>query len=266
VNTFEQIFTYSDLASASLTEAEEIDTIARAQAGDETATETLLLAYGPAIRSAISNVAGLTGGDAPVDLDDVRMTAIEGALTAIRAHDPEKGARLAGTIRQYVADALSEEFAASRPALQVPSRTLSRFFGILREADGDVETARGLAGERGMRETTFDLILAAARPGSIEALRDPNGDGDLRDLVAEPVYTTSPVVDVEDAILVDLAFRAVDDEEERICRLSYGFTEYDPQPDAEIAHRMGLTRPTVQRKRGKALGKMRKALGVTPVA
>lgn len=257
----EQIFTYAE--AAPLTESEEVEAIAAAQAGDEDATMRLLVAYGPALRSAVSGVQSLTDGDAPVDLDDARMTAVEGALTALREHDPAAGPRLAGTIRQHVSDALKRAFADSRPALQVPARTLSRFFGILREVDGDVEAARALAPEREMLATTFDTILAAARPGSIEALRDPNGDGDVRDLVAEPVYVTSPVVDVEDAILVEAAFRAVDDEGERICRLSYGFTEYEPVADAEIGHRMGLTRPTVQRKRAKALDSMRKALGVT---
>ncbi|WP_157601800.1 hypothetical protein [Promicromonospora kroppenstedtii] len=70
------------------------------------------------------------------------------------------------------------------------------------------------------------------------------------------------MVDVEDKILVDMAFAAMTDEEARICELAYGFTEYEPVPDPEIGHRMGLSKATVQRKRQKALGQSRKALGV----
>lgn len=68
--------------------------------------------------------------------------------------------------------------------------------------------------------------------------------------------------DVEDRLLVEAAFAAVDDLEEEVCRLAYGFSDYDPIPDSEVGYGLGLSRPKVQRVRASALGKMRDAAGV----
>jgi DNA-directed RNA polymerase specialized sigma subunit len=271
------LFTYSD--AAPLPEADEVAAIEAAQLGDESATLALMEAYGPALRAAVSRFSGLVEGDAPIDPEDARMTAVSGFMEALHAHDPAKGSRLAGTVAQYVNEALTEATKTTRPALSVPKRTLSRFFGILREAEGDVAAARDLAPSREMTHATFDQILAAARPGSIEALRDPSGAGtELRDLVAQPVFTPSPVVDVEDRILADAALRACDDDEHRVVSLQYGFSpvvefvdgqrvQVDRLPsDREIGDIIGMTRPTVQRRGKSALTKMRKALGVTHVS
>lgn len=270
------LFTYADAAPLDL--ADEIAAIEAAQLGDEAATLRLMEAYGPALRAAVSRFSGLLENDAPIDTDDARMTAISGFMEALHSHDPAQGDRLAGIVAQYVNEALTEVTKATRPALSVPKRTLSRFFGILREADGDVRAAREMAPSREMSPATFDQILAAARPGSIEALRDPNGDGsDFRDLVASPVFTTSPVVDVEDRILTDAALRACDDDEHRVISLQFGFSPVveivdgervtvDRLPsDREIGDIIGMTRPTVQRRGKSALTKMRKALGVSHV-
>jgi len=258
------VFVYTD-QTLTLTEAEEADLIVRAQAADDEATMTLVTAYGRALRAAVRNFGagatdGHSAGNHDLDLADLQSTALVGFLTLIAEHDPEQSPRLAGRVAAYLTRFLSEEFAAVA-AFTVPTRTLRRFYGILRAYDGSASLAEEHAHEHGMtRETFLDVLAAVRGTGSLDAV---TADGDSPEVYATPVYTTTPVVDVEDRILTDVAFGAVDDEEERICRLSYGFTEYDPQPDAEIAHRMGLTRPTVQRKRGKALGKMRKALGVT---
>lgn len=257
----DSVFTYTD-ADLSLTEAEEVAAIAAAQEGDEAEKMRLVYAYGPALRSSVRRFASAEGNpDLPVE--DLQSTALVGFLTLIEEHDPAASPRLAGRVSAYLTRFLAEEFSAVA-AFTVPGRTLRRFYGLVKMHDGDVEAAEAAAPEHGMSREVFRDVLAAVRgTGSLDADLGEEGGPSPVDR-ATPVFSTTPIVDVEDRILVDHAFAAVDDEEERICRLSYGFTEYDPQPDAEIAHRMGLTRPTVQRKRGKALGQMRKALGVTP--
>ena len=269
------VFTYSDTSEHALTEAEEAEAIAAAQAGDEAATERLLMAYGPALRAAVSNFAtGVKagrnpwGGEAGIgtssfEVADVQGAALVGFLETIREHDPAVSPRLAGTIRRRIAREIADLYASTMP-FAVPERTLSRFYGILREAEGDDALAEALAPERGMDPATFRAVFAAVRGTSSLDRLQAEADETGASLAPTAIFAPSPIVDVEDRVLVDLAFRAVEDDEERICRLAYGFTEYDPQPDAEIAHRMGLTRPTVQRKRGKALDKMRKAIGATP--
>lgn len=266
------LFAYT--VSAPLAAEDEATLVRTVQAGEDhdgSATMTILHAYGSPIRAAVSRTSSLKDVPNPLDVEDARMVAIQGALEAIRAHDPAKG-RLAGTINAYVADAIKREGGA---ATSVPPRTLTRFFGILREADGDIGTARELAPSREMATATFDQVLAAVRPDSIDALRDPDGEGyDLREIAAQPVFASSPVVDVEDRILCDAALRACDDDEHRVVSLQYGFSpvveivdgervQVDRLPsDREIGDILGMTRPTVQRRGKSALVSMRKALCV----
>lgn len=267
MSLIEHLFTsYAD--APTLTEAEEASLIESAQAGSSGAQETLLLAYGRAIRAAVRNFSP-SASQQRAELDDLRSAAVVAFLEIVASHDPAKNPRLAGRVAPMLADALAREYQQAH-TFTVPERSLKRFLGILKEAGesglgesdaSTVQQARKLAPERLMSVETFDAIFAALGTESLDA-GDGGDEGPSAHDHASPVFSPSPVVDVEDKILVDAAFRALDDEAERIVSLSYGFTEYDPVPDAEIGHRMGLTRPTVQRKRGKALVQMRKALGV----
>lgn len=251
------LFTFSPEVSLSLDD--EIRAIQEAQAGDESAAETLLLAYGPAIRNAVSRFS-----DA-MDADDLEASALLAFTETLASHDPERGERLAGRLVQILRDTIMKE-ATSGEAFSVPKRTLTRFYGILRAAEGDTSAARELAPSMGMSEANFDEVLTSVRSVDSLQARLFGGDEDdtAEDLLARPIESRveSSFSDVEDRLLVEVAFQAVDDEEARICELFYGFTEYDPVPDGEIGHRLGLTRPTVQRRRSSALDKMRKATGV----
>lgn len=268
------LFTYADTAEHTLTEADEAEAISAAREGSDEATWALLLAYGPALRSAVSRFKGnlrdgqtsqAHGEDGTTSsaLADLQSAAVVAFLELIAEHDPALNPRLAGRVSARLSRALADEVAASA-SFAVPERTLSRFYGIVRDADGDLALALESAPDYGMTRETFSAVLHAVKADSLDGLTADDEDGARPEIHASSVFSPSPIVDVEDKILVEVAFGAVDDEEARIVELAYGFTEYDPVPDAEIGHRIGLTRPTVQRKRGKALGKMRKALAVTP--
>jgi DNA-directed RNA polymerase specialized sigma subunit len=270
------VFSYTEAAPLDETEEARLILVAKGHAvGDpEAAKMALIEAYGPALRAAVHNFgngivvgrsspyAGLIRmGNYELDVDDLQSSALVGFLSLIEDHDPEKSPRLAGRVASYLTRHLSKSFGAVS-AFAVPTRTLERFYGILQAAEGDAEQAEALAPSYEMSADTFRAIYAATRnTGSLDAeLESTEGHASG---VASPVFTPSPVADVEDRMLVDMAFGAMTDEEARICELAYGFTEYDPVPDPEIAHRMGLSKATVQRKRQKALDKSRKAIGVT---
>lgn len=266
----DRLFTYAD--AVVVTEPEEVALIEAAQAGDEDAYARLLEIYGPAIRAAVNSARKI------IDEEEAQATALVAFAEVLASHDPHNpdylDGRLAPRLAPHLKDALGLAVAGSY-AFQVPKRSLTRYLGILKEADGDPAAARDLAPSRSMSVETFDAIRAAAAATSLTEATEfgedfhRTGEGSegtsyrASDLAASPLFAPAPVVDIEDRLLVQAAFRAVEDQEARIVELAYGFTEYDPVPDAEIAHRLGLTRPTVQRKRGKALTSMRKALGVT---
>lgn len=250
------------------TEAEERAMILRAQAHDEEAVSAVLAQYAETMKAGMA--LRLPDGGArsqEMDLEEARQSAVLGVLEAIAAYDPERNPRLAGLARQYVQDALISnlDYETSRGA--VPKRTLTRFFGILREADGNVYEAAALAPHRSMTRETFFQVLSAVR--EVVMYDAPTGDDEGEDstlsrLDASSVYglARTDTEIVEDTLLVRAAFAAVDMQEAEVIRHSYGFHDYEAQSDAEVAHRLGLSRPKVQRVRAGGLAKMRVALGV----
>lgn len=245
--------------------AEERAFIAAAQHGDADARERLILAYAPAVRAAVAQWSG-TSRETPtgIDVDDLRQLALLGVLEAIQEFDTAEGDRLAGTVSRVIHRQISAQ-GSSASQFSIPDRTLTRFFGILRAAGGDVTEAVRIAPEHEMSVATFMSVLSALRD-RVDLDSTPSLDDEARSgwdtVEASSFWDGNMVPDVEDRILVEVALASVDTLERDVVRLYYGFTEGDPVPDAEIAHRLGKTRPTVQRIRARALDTMRQRLGV----
>ncbi|MGC5319342.1 hypothetical protein ACPXB5_11450 [Micromonospora arida] len=236
------------------TDAEEVELIERAAGGDEAATLRLFGAYVPTLRNAISRYHRV------LPIEDAQQAAVVGLLAALRAFDPAQSSRLASILRQEVAEALAQAAGDACGGFAVPERTLKRFFGILAKADGDPRRGMALAREYDMATDTFASIWEAVNArGSLDSALTDNPDAALAAVGA--VFTDREISDVNDRMMCRTAFAAVTDLERDVCRLAYGFSDYDPQPDAEIGHRLGMGRVTTLRTRQRALGKMRVALG-----
>lgn len=269
MNAFARVLSdiFETSAERRLSLEEERATIAAAQAGDQDAIVALCYAYAAALRSAASNLRRAASDHllgAPVSVDDVESAAVSGLIDAVYAFDAEKYDRLAALAPSYIADSLSE-VNSSAAGFRVPARTLTRFFGILREAKGDATAAAALAPERHMTTETFLDVLAALRVEGYHVSdgEDEFGDGsELDDALVFDGSSIPAVADVEDRLLVEAAFDAVDTFEGDVCRLAYGFADFDPQSDDSVGVHMGLSRQKVQRVRTGALVKMRAALGV----
>lgn len=259
--TITSLFTY-DADAETLPLAQEVALITAAQDGDAEAYDELLRTYGPALRNAV-NRAKKT-----LDVEEARSTALLAFHECLMGHDVDDenyvDGRLAPRLLPALKEALGEAQVEANALFQIPRRSFTRYLGILAAADGDALAARELAPSMGMKETTFDSIRAVVHESTSVEAALAGSEGDT--LAATPILEVtehSTFDEVEDRVLIEIAFTAVDDEEARIIELGYGFTEYDPVPDAEIGHRLGLSRPAVQRKRGKGLSKMRESLGVT---
>jgi len=242
---------------------EEREAIAAAQGGDDDATMRLVYAYAYSLRSAVVWYTRAIPSAGRDGLADIYSQAIMGLMEAIHDFDPEKFDRLAAIAPDKITGAVAAA-AESAVNFKVPTRTLTRFFKILREADGNVFAAAALAPTYAMKSATFLAVLSAVRDvdsydGMVESAWD-EGTADGSHIAATPVAGVNSYD--EDEVLVDAAFAAVDDLERVVCRDYYGFTDYNTKSDAEIAGDRGLSRPKVQRVRSSALGKMRTALGV----
>jgi DNA-directed RNA polymerase specialized sigma subunit len=251
---------------------EERTLIARAKLGEEAATIALMRAYTPALRSAIRQFGAMGGAWAgqvadPDVVEDLRAAATLGFLEAVQSFDAGRWSRLAAIVPDHLRLALASAV-PSPIAFSIPQRTLTRFYSILRKADGNPYAAAALAPQYEMRTETFLAVLSALRDvDSYDQLLAPSGsnenqsDRGSNDVEAWPLWDGQHP-DAEDEVLVEAAFSVVDTLEKDVIRMAYGFTEYDPIPDAEIGARLILSRQKVQRTRASGLGKMRVALGV----
>lgn len=231
----------------SITPEEERWLIARFQGGDAEALEPLVLAYLPLLLKAVRTHSHL-------DRDDARQACLEGLMRAVHAFDLQRDCRLAGILPSYLDHALAKAGTEGR-AVRIPSRSYARYQGIMRRAGGDLTKAIEIAGEHKMAVNTLLAVHHAVRAESLDA-------SEAAEWLADPLEHVYELE--EDQLrLVAAAFAVLDCLEEEIIRASCGFTpDFEPQPDAEIAHRLGMTRPTVQRRRAAALRKVREALAV----
>lgn len=263
------VFTYSeDLPRLSVDE--EVTLIERAQAGDEDAFMTLLASYGPIIRHTIASSAKIA------DPEDIQGEALAAFNEVLKSHDPHDPAyangRLASRLPDHLLDRLRHVEAQVASTFSIPKRTHTRYLAVLNRADGDLQEALELAPSMGMKSSTFLEIFLKSREATRTALvseDDEEFEGRVRSVLN--IEGDSTYDEVEDRLMIDVAFAALDDSEARVIELAYGFRstfDYasgEPVPDSAIALIVGGSRATIQRRRGKALAKCREALGVTLV-
>ncbi|QNJ56542.1 DNA binding protein [Arthrobacter phage Niobe] len=253
----------------SLSEDAEREAIAAAKAGDSEATVRLMYAYAPALRSAAGKFSNAGGGHDAIqtaDREDIHAAITTAFFEAVKAFDPDTQTRLAATLNSALRPSELTGVLSGPVAFTVPHRTLSRFYSILRKADGNPFEAVKIAREHHMSPEVFLSVLSAVRDVNSMDACHVNGDANGEHWQGESSINVRPIWDAstveEDAELVKAAFAAVNDLEKTVCEMTYGFTDYDPIPDAEIGHRLGFSRAKAQRTRSSALGKMREALAV----
>ncbi|MEO2133344.1 MULTISPECIES: hypothetical protein [unclassified Microbacterium] len=241
----------------------ERELIAAAKLSDERAYEALIDQYAPAIRKATQREHRRLR-DSGVDIDEVRSLVLLGFVEAVATCE---GERLAGNIRPAIARTIDAEL-PSPSAVTVPARTMSRFMAVLAEAGGDIQLAAELAPSMDLSVETFHSVREALRSwDSLEGLTEDGeeGHGHGRDLdAASAILTERGYASVEAKAMCAAAFAAIahDEKATLVVRDAYGFSDYRPLSDAEVAERRGMSRSAVQRTRTEALGTMRRELGV----
>jgi hypothetical protein len=257
--TLHELFDAPAPKLAPLSHEEELDLALRAQAGDEDAYNELLRQFIPALRGYAITEARRANGY--VDRDETRaniLLAFAEAVAKVSATYHFNGA-LKSTVRQ-TAD--SYQLVG---AVAIPERTRSRFLEIARSKGGNLKEAEAVAHEFGMTPEVFRAVAEALNLwGSYEATVDAPG---VLDGIGNREPATYPLVGnpaedetaVDIRLLVDAAFAAVDETTGGVIADAYGFSDYEPLPDAEIAHRRGYSRSKVQRIRTEGLVAMHAA-------
>ncbi|MDR6866800.1 DNA-directed RNA polymerase sigma subunit (sigma70/sigma32) [Microbacterium resistens] len=213
--------------------------IVKAQAGDERATLALMRQYAVGLRGLAKREYARAGEH--VDAEETRQNVALAFMEALAACDGT--VRLAAKL-QVAAFKVADEFHLVG-VLSMSSRARSRFFQVRREVGvgADVEA---VAVELGMSRETYRAVEAALSAAPVDDHRNVAVDGGFEA--------------VDKGAMCARAFAAVEELTESIIRDAYGFTEYEPIPDGEIAYRRGLSRSKVQRVRTGGLERMRRVL------
>lgn len=248
----------------------ELALITAAQAGSADAMTTLITSHLRFLRSEARKYAA---AEPLIQEDDLVSAGVEAVMTAVRSYDPSRGARLLTHARPSIGLAMAEEVATTGRTISVPGRSLRKYRKAIRETDS-IDAARTLAHSKdGMDPSTFDAIHHAMAGGqSLDAGltsqgADTFGDVQISGSECDPSLSTDqPLLGARgpapeaSAVTADLASRALaalgsDGRSRQIVALAY--LSGEDLSDAQIAERLGLSRPTVTRVRNAALDVMR---------
>lgn len=246
-----------------LTEEQEHEAITGALAGESEPTTLLLAAYAPALKAAIKKAPWTA------DKEELQSAVLMGFMVALNAFDPDKHRRLAATLKDSVLAEVSG-ISDSASGFTIPQRTLSRFFHILRAANGNVYDALAIVSDHSMTTETFLTIYAALRDVSSIDERLDAGDIDGAWKLIDGPLQASGEINEGDLELIKMIFEERDDEHDlnrrelEVVTTTYGFNDYSSQTktDDEVAEIRGLTRSTTKRVRTSALNKCRGRLGI----
>lgn len=257
---------------STLSESAESALIATAQERGHTERDTALVTLWAYYQPAVRNVLKRYRDSLPAE--DAEQEAYAAFLETVMGHDLSKSPRLAGRITEALTHALDRAAVEASSAWAIPYRTLQRFHGILRRAEGDVEEGARLAPSYQMPTETFLRIANLLRqtgtldlaPTEEERFNTPAAE--VGSLVG--AADRDPFVDADDRMLADIARAAVTDTQRAITDRAYGFVPVEVDgalvepvvSDALIAADLGMSRATVQRQRVAALNTMRQALGL----
>jgi hypothetical protein len=247
----------------------EVELVAAAKTRSAEAFERLLDNYRPGIRGLAARESKRMGGT--VDIDELRANVLAAFVEAV--HSTRPGERVAVQLDPSARQVASRHILVG--GLSVPSRSRERYFQALREAQRNGTDPVDEAAALGLARESFFSVKAAIGFDSIDRIIEewrapssasgwsPSGGGNndtepgMSAIYVEPGYANA-----ETRHMVRAALAALNDDPVAsvIVRDAYGFNDYEAIPDAEVAHRHGLTRPTVQRKRMAALVTMHGAV------
>ncbi|GAA0627548.1 hypothetical protein HPO96_37130 [Kribbella sandramycini] len=224
----------------------------------EAAMERLVMAFLPMLHRASRR------GQANMGKEDAFATAYEAFVLAVRRHDTAGDVHFTRTISTIVYRTVADA-ARTSDIVTVTEDVSLRYWRLIHKHGGDVDAAYAecRATNNGFTPYTF---LAAHRAISATHSFDASLPAS-----AYAVSTPGPEEAVIEADLVDWLFGLVEVDAESILRLRFGFQDASSETlrathgyrvgelldDAQAAHCLGLTRPTAQRKRSKAIDAMR---------
>ncbi len=234
-----------------LTHEETMALIAKAQAGDEEASTTLLTENAPLLKSIIKRYLGKH-----IEYDDLYQIASIGLLKSIKNFSYEHNVRFStyavpmilGEIKRYMRD---DGYLKVSRSLKTLSAKITRFVDEQLKNDGENPTVEEIAQHFGIEPTDVVFALDATRlPVSLyEKAND--SDGKQTELI-EHLPTDEDKKMLDKLILKDMLSK-LSPREQKIVVLRY----FRDLTQGEIAHKLGVSQVQVSRLENKILQKLK---------
>lgn len=231
----------------------------------ELALERLTTAFIPAIRKACRSAKVL-------DEEDAFSIALTEFVAAVRRYDLGSDVPFSATISTILRYALSDADRTS-DIIVIKENVAARYWRLMHKHDHDLQAAYAECRDtsNGFDPATFLAVHRALSVDSMDALLSVDSDA----FAASNIHRDlGPEASLVEADLVSWLFTRVDDRQETVLRLRYGFCDLATEnllvdsgfhvgevlTDIAVAEVAGLGRATVQREKAKGLSAMREAL------
>lgn len=209
------------------------------------------------------------------DFDDALATALAEFMAAVREYDVTSRLPFSATLPSRLRFAVLRADRAN-DVITVKDNVAAVYWRLIHKHDGDANAAyeEVKTTDNNLAPSTFLAVHHIIE--GVDSLDGVISDDDDEDGPLHPVAASveSHEERIATEALVDYLFSKVNDRQEGILRLAYGFSDLATEKirlakgyaigelmsDLQVAHALDLTRPTVQRDRKKALDVMRAAV------
>jgi RNA polymerase primary sigma factor len=250
-----------------LSEAEEIQLIARAQSGDEGAASELISSN---LRFVVKVAREFQGRSLP--LSDLISEGNLGLMRALETFDARKGNRFITYAVWWIKQSIWQALYNKSRMVRIPQKHQTDALRHLRSLDQANEMLN--VGQKELDSTELpettktpdnlpsDYLLPHQ---SLQAPMDKDSSDSLIDIIPDE-NTLCPEQEVSNQSLrkeLRASFRVLNEKERQCLEMLYAFTDEAPLTLDEAAQRLSLSRNGVKQLRAKAIAKLRKSPYVT---